>query len=110
MACRPLFSSGNALSVPIGVVGLGMGLGHQWPTGPLDILKKLHPKGPRGEEEMSSANQALATGPCHCGGISWGLVSLELLIVSDSICRREKGLGKRLSSREEDWQVFGPCK
>lgn len=62
VACLPLFSSGNALSVPTGVVGLGMGMGQQWPVGLLDILKKFHPKGLGGEEEMSSANQALATG------------------------------------------------
>lgn len=55
-----------------------MGVGQQWPMGPLDILMKLHPEWLGGEEKMNSASWAIATGPFHSGGVSWGLVPLGL--------------------------------
>lgn len=57
---------------------------------------------------MSSASNC---GLCHPGGVSWGLVPLELLTATDIVCRGEGG-GQWEEGGEGGggWVLPGPCR
>lgn len=97
--CLLLFDSSNALYFGV--------WGWTWECG--SMAMGLTPRCPNeasstgaGEEGQTSSASACAgprsgqeAGPCHTGGVPWGLVSLEPLTAPDPVCRGKEGSGRK---------------